>query len=842
MKAVRAVFRRNLGSYFHSPIGYVFITLFVLVSSVLVYVLNDDFFSRNLADLHVLNTWFPRLLLFFIPTITMAAWAEEKRQGTDELLLTLPAGDASILLGKYTAALVIYLAALGFSLAHVIVLAFLGRPDPGLMFSTYLGYLLLGSMLLAAGMVGSFLTSSMTVGFILGAVLCGGFILVPQTVQHFDELGRGLLTLPGAAYFLSITAGLLYLNLVLLHLRRGRNPLHPLLRWISLAVAIVALNVLLARTPVRVDLTAERLHSLSPQTRTILGELDPQRPVYVHAFVSPDVPPDYVQVREALLGLLDEYEALSDGSIRVKVYNAEPNSDEARLAEEEFGIEPVPLRTIKSGRETRRDVLLSAAFICGPQEVVVPFFYPGVSVEYELTRSIRTVSRPKRYRVGVLKTDARIMGGYDFQAFRRLPEWEVIRELKLQYEVVEVSPDEDYPKDLDLLVVAMPSSLTQPQMDRLKDYMLKGHPALLLDDASPLDGWSGSHLRPDLPKGANRNPFWGGPPPGKKGDIHALMKAIGVDWPSNEVVWDSYNPHPSLAEIPPEYVFVHQNSGAGEPFGPTAISSGLQEVVLPFPGHLRSAKVEGISFQPLLRSSKVSGVLDVSEVFLSSFMGTGPLNPARVHDPTAGEYVLAARLTGKVNAVVVADLDFVHNNIFNLRRRDVEDLKFDNVPFILNCVDVLVGDEAFVNLRKRRRRHRTLETLEARIREHKERELEEIRKAEAEAKKKRDEAQKRFDEKVKEIENRKDLDELTRRIMIDNVREVEQRRLDTAKANIDAEKERKIRESRRRTENAVEEIQDGVRWAVLVLPPLPAFLLGLAIFIVRLARESGAMA
>jgi ABC-2 type transport system permease protein len=187
--------------------------------------------------------------------------------------------------------------------------------------------------------------------------------------------------------------------------------------------------------------------------------------------------------------------------------------------------------------------------------------------------------------------------------------------------------------------------------------------------------------------------------------------------------------------------------------------------------------------------------------------------------------------------VIVADVDLMGEQFFELRRRGIENLNFDNVTFLLNAVDQLAGDRSFIALRKRRPRQRTLEAVEARTRAYEAQRLEDMRQAEATADARLKEAQARLDKAVHDIEQRKDLDEEAKQVMIENVQAAENRRFQVARTTIEDEKQRQIDSSRADMENSIRGIQNTIKLMAVLLPPIPAVLLFLLVAVRRLARE-----
>ena len=665
-KVVRAVAKRDLRMYFSNPTGYVFITLFIFISAGAAF-WQDRFFLQNLANLDQLNNVFPFLLLFFIPALTMSVWADEQKLGTDELLLTLPATDLEVVLGKYVATLGIYTASLVLALSYVLVLFWLGSPDVGLMFSNYVGYWFMGAALIAVGMLASLLTRNATIGFVLGALFCAALIVASPAVgtfspalersllavamgTYFQDFAKGIVSLTALLYFTAVGAAFLYLNVLVLSRRHWPARadgypmwLHHAVRTAAILVALVSLGAIFARAGFRLDVTAERLQSLSRETRALLAELPADRPVFIQAFISPEMPEPFVQARANLVSVLQEIDALAGSRVEVLIHDTEPFSDAARDARETFGIGPRPFRDVGSTRADVTDVFMGVAFTCGAEEQVIPFFDRGLPTEYEVVRSIRVVAGAERKRIGVVRTMMNLVGGVDYRQNRFDPAWPVVSELRKQYEVYPIDPELPIEVEVDALLVPLPSSMQTDEMRHVADAILRGTPAMLLVDPMPAVNpqlspteWVGDGNPFAYPPGSAR--------PGPRGNVRQWMADLGVGWEPTRIVWDSYNPHPELAHMPDDVVFLGRGNLNEQTFNTGVdVTADLQELVFLWPGFLEPPEDERFEFQPLLRSGAVSGTNGYFSIVRSSPFGP-QINPQPPREQDEQDYVIAARI------------------------------------------------------------------------------------------------------------------------------------------------------------------------------------------------------
>ena len=865
---VLAVMKRNVASYFAGPLGYLFIAVFVTAAAFFAF--SDEFFANNLATLDELNKSYPLLLLFIVPAITMGTWSDERKTGTDELLFTLPATDFEILMGKYLACLAVYTVALLFSTCQLVALAWFADPDWGLMFSSYLGYWLSGAALISVGMFASAITSSATVAFVLGAVLCAVPILISRADpssqllktlsldEQFREFGLGTIPLSSVIYFVSLSVFMLYLNLVMItkrHWSTGQKAnmgLQFVVRTVALAGILISLNVVTNASgglfSLQQDMTAEQVFSLSATTDEIIDKIPEDDVVTMQAFLSPQVPPEYVTTHKRLVGLLRQYDRKGGSSINVRFVDVEGFSDEAEEAAL-YGINPRQVQSETGGRTSVEDVFLGVVISSANDEVVIPFFEPGLPAEYELTRSIRTVSKQDRMKIGILQTDAQIEGGFDQQRFSQIPEWQIVRELKKQYEVESVSPDTPIKSgEFKVLIAALPSSLTEPQLKNLVDYVKAGNPTLILDDPMPVTVGPQAAPRSPKPRQGGGGMFGGGgPPPEQKADggkLTSLLDELGISWDYDRIVFDSFNPHPNIdGLVRSELVWISDKSGTNSAFSSkSVITDGLQEMLLFFPGQVMKRSGSDFEFEPLLATTPESGVLDWDEFTQPSFFGGVGLNPNPTLEIDEPQHALAAHVKSKeeggINVVFVADLDCISDAMFDIIRNERFDLKLDNVTFILNAVDLLAGDEAYIDLRKRRQEHRTLVKVQEAAEEYRKNARKALADAEEEAEEELEKRKEQFEARKKAIDENEALTEIERDRYKMKALEDEQQRLKVAEENIERSKQNKIAELKKEEQRDILKLEHGMKAAVVLLSPLPAILLGLFVLISRMLSEN----
>jgi ABC-2 type transport system permease protein len=243
MRTTGVILRRELAAYFTTPVAYVFIVIFLIMSGALTFYVGN-FFEHGQADLQAFFDFHPWLYLFLIPALSMRLWAEERKSGSVELLLTLPVTVTQAVLGKFLAAWIFTGVALALTVPLWITVNVLGSPDNGVILAGYVGSFLMAGGFLAIGSACSALTKSQVIAFVLSAAMCFLFIvmgshivmgpaqnLLPaglvqsvaslSFIDHFNAISRGQVALDDVFFFGSVMALFLFANTMLVELTKA---------------------------------------------------------------------------------------------------------------------------------------------------------------------------------------------------------------------------------------------------------------------------------------------------------------------------------------------------------------------------------------------------------------------------------------------------------------------------------------------------------------------------------------------------------------------------------------------------------------------------------------------
>ncbi len=891
--AVRAVFRRQFGSLLGNPLGYVFILAFVLVSAGFLFV-PDAYFARNIADFGPLLDIMPWLLVVLLPALAMGTWASERELGTEEQLLTLPMTELDAVLGKWLGVAAFLTVALGCSLSNVVVLLWLGDPDVGLVLANYAGWWFAGLAFAAVSVFASTLVGLPAIAYVLGTLFSAAVMALADGLDWFDPFNRGVVAVGPVGMSLAVVALGLGLAVLVLSSRRWQPSSRPqvVTQWITalaLGVSVVNVAVLVDRAAVDVDTTTEGLSSLSGTSLDVLGQIE--RPVTINAFLSRSLPPELAVKGKEVENKLKVLDREMGDKVRLKLYRpADPLDEAGSLATQHFGLRPRPVVVdTVAGKETQ-EVFLGVAVTSGSRTERIDHFDPGLSVEYELVRTIRMVGSSARKVLGIVKTDLDMVGGFDYAARRMKPEWALVTEWKKQYEVRPVDLDAPVGDDVDVLVAPQPSRLAEEQIRRLHDYIWDGRPALILEDPLPI--FSGAELASSQPKGGQQqqSPF-GGPPPGggENGDLRPLVRALGVDMDLAEIAWSAFNPsHEFRNRWPPSLVWCFRDGGA---VIEATATTGIDSLLLPWPGIMRpaadrdpglevktlAAPTTGVPWgahrydqhfqrHPFFGMQKVTPEKDVPDegpqralaVSIRGPMkraypfpkppreeGDDPEEPEPEPEPEddAGVGAVGAK---PIHVIFVADTDLAHDQFFTLYRNQddafsADDLKFltnlRNVQFLGNAVDALAEDADFLELRTRRPRDRPLSRLQSELEGTLRTVSEAQAKAQTESEAKIAKLQADFEARLAKLDDTPGLDENAKKQLKEQERRSAQRQLDVDIEAIHRETEERTRAAKIEQKRAIEAARDQVRVLAMGVPAGLLALLAIAVFAHRMKGE-----
>jgi ABC-2 type transport system permease protein len=238
------ILRRELAAYFSTPLAYVFIVIFLGLCGAFGFYMGG-FFERGQADLTSFFHFHPWLYLFLIPAVAMRLWAEERKTGTLELIMTLPVSTTQVVLGKFLAAWCFIALAVALTFPMWITVNYLGDPDNGVILASYVGSLLMAGAFLAIGSCVSAFTKNQVIAFIVAAVVCFLFLMsgldfvlsffqgwlprfLVDTVAsmsfltHFSAITRGMIDLRDIVFFGSLIGVALFVNTVVVDIRKGQ--------------------------------------------------------------------------------------------------------------------------------------------------------------------------------------------------------------------------------------------------------------------------------------------------------------------------------------------------------------------------------------------------------------------------------------------------------------------------------------------------------------------------------------------------------------------------------------------------------------------------------------------
>lgn len=417
---MNSLFRKELKQFFGSLTGYLAIILFLVVSGLFLWVFPGNFNipDSGYASLEPFFALAPWLYLFLIPAVTMRLFAEERKSGTIEALLTKPLTDLQLVFAKFLAALTVVIISLIPTLLYYYSVWQLGNPsgnlDAGSTWGSYFGLFFLASIYIAIGLFSSTISDNQIISFLLGMVFSFIFFTgfefiagsgIPYGLEkiltwlsineHFLSVSRGVIDAGDLIYFVGMTG--VFLLLSTLMIRKVRIPVRKIRKWgIGISLILVILYLVTSNMPFRLDLTADKRYTLSQTARETAASIN--EPVMVELFLTGELQPGFRKLQQAITIKIRDIQRFSGESVRLMVtdpYQAVPQNKRTAYFEElsSKGIIPTDVRQQTEQGTVTRLIFPGALLRMGNKEVSVNFLKhnQGFTAEANLNHSVESI-------------------------------------------------------------------------------------------------------------------------------------------------------------------------------------------------------------------------------------------------------------------------------------------------------------------------------------------------------------------------------------------------------------------------------------------------------------------
>ena len=511
-----SLFKKEINSFFGSLIGYIAVVAFLLTSSLFLWVFpgNYNIPDNGYATLEGLFSLAPWLYLFLVPAVTMKLFAEEKKQGTIEILLTRPLSTFQLIVAKYFAGLTVVVISLLPTLLYFFSVFMLGNPvgsiDTGGTWGAFIGLFFLAAIYVAIGLLASSVTDNQIVSFIVAMALSFIFYLgfefignsgVPYVLEnfftwlsineHYLSISRGVIDLRDIVYFIGMA--ILFLFVTGLGIRPpGDKSMKSKLKKFKLPVAVILVLILTGNVMFRFDLTAEKRYSLAKVSKDIVQELE--QPVYVKLFLDGELPAGFRRLQQAVVEKIADMNAWSAKQIRIQIndpYEITNVEKRNKFFEELInkGVRATDLRVKTEQGITTKRLYTGALVWYKGRELPVNFlknsagFSPEMNlnhsvenIEYELVNVLKRLLAEKRQDIAFLTGQ------------EELNQWEVAdisNSMLADFNVLRINVDEltETPSKYALLIVADPKSpFSEKDKLSVDQYIMKGGRVMWLID------------------------------------------------------------------------------------------------------------------------------------------------------------------------------------------------------------------------------------------------------------------------------------------------------------------------------------------------------------------------